>query len=205
MQALSDGSIRVTENGTTKILPPIFRPDGSVIEPIPSVQGSKANRQITLRRFAPVVDKEGNVLEEQVDHPNHSGLRWAKVVDGQVILTRRAREQGVVFYRDMCLGRIDGVEAAPEKWGHWLAVKKMRGRGLVPARGALSMETLYHPECIRRAEANQGGVTRLDEKAINDLLREAGEVVEADDAGASEAEAAMLKKAAKAERRAARG
>ena len=205
MQALSDGSIRITDGDTVKILPPIFRPDGSVIEPIKSVQGGKGNQQVTLRRYAPVVDLEGNVLEEQIDHPNHSGLRWAREVDGEVHLTKRSRELGVVFYRDMCLGRVKGVKAEPEKWGFWVAVKKMRGRGQAPERDALPLKKLYHSECIRRMEANHGGVQRIDAKAINDLLREAGEAVEGDDEGIAEAEAAMLKTAKKAERGASRG
>lgn len=176
--ALSDGSIRLHDG---KILPPILRPDGTTIKPIKVIQGGKNNRTVTWRRFAPVVNKDGAVIAEPIDHANHSGLRWVKVIEGQATLTRRSRDAGVVFYRDMCLGRVPGVEAAPEKWGLWLAIQEARGRGQVPERGTLPPEKLYHPECAARAARNAGGLERLGSQAIEDLIASVEENMTAED------------------------
>jgi hypothetical protein len=96
-----------------------------------------------------------------------------------ISLTLHARSQRTVLYEDLCLGRVEGVEASPGHWKIWQRVCEVRASGRDIRKGALEqlaikvgLERPYHPEVYRRRElVSEGGLESVD---LDELLRDFG-------------------------------
>ena len=153
----------------------IQRPDGSTVEAEVIIAGSIHRKTKTLQVTEPVVDEFGNVqaviVQTRLDKP---GLSIVASHDGQLLLTRHGRQRGYVFYRDMCLGAVDGVEASPIHWKIYEKVRKMVASG---QRVDVTAEMMYHPEVLRRRAKHTNGHQRVGHDKMAEIigeLREAG-------------------------------
>ena len=147
------------------------RPDGSVLRPMVIERGTFGKTQTHKSLREPVVDPQGHVIAAEIctwlDKP---GIRLVVQHEGQIMLTKHAKDLGMVLYRDMCFGHVPGVEASPVHWKIYLAVSALKAKNQVPDHGALPPEKLYHPEVIRRRKADSGGVRRISVDEIESIL-----------------------------------
>jgi hypothetical protein len=161
------------------------RPDGSTVEPEIITFGIPGRKRTQQQITEPVVDPQGNVISALVDtRLREPGLRFVVQREGQLLLTKHARELNMVFYRDMCLGRVPGVAASRVHWAIYEKIRAMVAAGQRPARGSISPEQMYHPEVIRRRALNRDGIERVDEAAMSailDEIREAAPEMTADE------------------------
>lgn len=150
----------------------ITRADGSVVNPTVIERGAFGRKKTHTRHHEPVVDPQGNVIAAEVctwlDKP---GIRLVVESEGQIMLTKHARRLGMVLYRDMCMGLVEGVEASPVHWKIYEAVVQLKAKNQVPEHGALPAEKLYHPEVIRRRKLDVGGVRRITKDEIEEMLK----------------------------------
>jgi hypothetical protein len=150
------------------------RRDGTTVEPEVIELGghNRKGRQTVVQVTEPVVDPLGNVIAARVDtRLDKPGVRLVVEAHGELILTRHAKELGMVFYRDMCLGRIEGVEASAIHWNIYAEVKRKVAEGWRPPPGYLTPEKLYHPEIgRRRKQARVDGIHRASEDEVEALL-----------------------------------
>jgi hypothetical protein len=163
----------------------IERPDGSTIEAEVIVKGSIHRRTKTTQVSEPVVDEHGNVqaviVQTRLDKP---GVTLVTMHEGQLQLTRHARKRGYVFYRDMCLGVVPGVEASPIHWKIYEKIRQMVSGG---QRVDVTPEMIFHPEVLRRRGAHTNGHRRVGVDKMAEIigeLREAGAGVDLEQATA---------------------
>jgi hypothetical protein len=120
--------------------------------------GSKATKREVFR-VEPVVGPKGEFHEARVDIAG--GHRLVREVEGQVVLTLEARQQGWTLYRDMCFGQVPGVEPSIKHWKTYELLRDARKAGRLPEHAAISAEKMYHPEVIRRRTSRVGGFERF--------------------------------------------
>jgi len=118
----------------------------------------------------PVVGPNGEFQEAVLEH--NGGMMLVTVAHGQAMLMQWAREAGWTLYRDICFGRIPGVEGDPRFWRIYELVSKSRRAGKLPARGALTAEQIYHPEVLRRRTERSGGYQRFTAEEFEATLAE---------------------------------
>lgn len=151
--------------------PTITRPDGTEVQPITIVMGMGT----TIKQLSePLVTPEGMIVDAPISSLEKPGLRLVASHEGQLMLTKHARDLGYVFYRDMCRGALPGVEASPVHWQIYQKVRAMVATGRRPAQGSITLEELYHPHIlVMRGKASQGlkKVGRDDMQAILDEVR----------------------------------
>jgi hypothetical protein len=149
------------------------RPDGSTVTTEVIEFGIPGRKRSVQQITEPVVDPQGNVISALVDtRLREPGLRFVVQREGQLLLTKHARDLGMVFYRDMCLGRVPHVAASPVHWTIYEKIKSMVAAGQRPAQGSITPEQMYHPEVIRRRGLNRDGIQRVDGAAMAAILDE---------------------------------
>jgi hypothetical protein len=149
----------------------ITRPDGSEIKPLVITTGRQGHKTTHTVLTEPLVDPAGQVIDALVNtRLEHPGLVFVRMVEGQLVLTKHARDNGLVSYRDMCLGKIEGVEASAIHWRIYQKLTEMAANGQRPATDAITPEQMWHPEVVRRMAAEQAGGHRVDADAMAKIL-----------------------------------
>jgi hypothetical protein len=168
----------------------ITRPEASVVEAELVTRGSVHRKTQVALITEPVVDLAGNVqavvVQTRLKEP---GVSMVVHHDGQLILTRHARAKGVVFYRDMCLGAVAGVEASPIHWKIYEKISKMVAAG---ERVDVTPEMIYHPEVLRRRAGRTNGHRRIGKDKMAEIIGEIREAGAGEDLETAEARAKAI-------------
>ena len=146
-----------------------------------------------VRLSVPLVSARGQLQEVDVSLTlANPGLRLVIESQGELQLTKRARDRGFVFYKDICFGKIEGVPASPKHWALWEAVRDMRRAGKQPGRGTLPPEKLYHPYVLHLRKSNAGQFQLVEQAGIDAMLDEIMGQGDGGDVEAARAEAKRM-------------
>lgn len=150
----------------------IKRKDGSTITATLITHGPRGREKVTPRVYEAVVGPGGDVIPAPVNTElDKPGLRFVELVHDEVVLTRHAKRLGYTFYRDMCLYGIpeEDVEPSPEHWYLYQALLELKAKNQLPVNMP-SDEVKWHPEVLRRREANASGVQRVSDERLQETI-----------------------------------
>lgn len=122
-------------------------------------------------RYIPIIDRAGNLLTEYLnEHQEKTGASLIRLVDGDVYLSKVAKDAGYVLYEDMCKGRLEGIEASTHHWLVYEALGVEVAANRIPEPGALTLDEMWHPEVVRRLGAFTNGAERIPRAAMQEWL-----------------------------------
>ena len=154
-------------------------------------RGGKPTKEVRLS--VPLVSPRGQLQEAQVSLTlSNPGIKLVVESQGELQMTKWARDKGFMFYKDICFGKIEGVPASPKHWVLWEAVRDMRRAGQQPARGTLPAEKLYHPYVLELRATKSGDFEIVDQAAIDAMINTIMAQADGADVEAARAQAKQL-------------
>jgi hypothetical protein len=154
----------------------IKRRDGSTIQATLITRGPRGRESTDRRIFEPVVGPGGDIIPAEVNTTlDKPGVRFVKLIEGELVLTMHAKRLGYVFYRDMCLYGLPAtedrpaVEASREHWHLYQALSELKAKNQVPAE-PIPDDVKYHPEVVRRMSEHRSGAVRVPQEKIDEVL-----------------------------------
>jgi len=83
----------------------------------------------------------------------------------QALISDKWRARGWVLYEDLCMGRVNGIDADQEAWNRWERFIAFRAKGNMIGRDALPEDEFYHKEVLARRAKHRSLSGRVVESA----------------------------------------